>query len=319
LAAVFATAGEPTTDVTAEGKQDMTDGFGYGVFCRTGPDEYRHVVSHGPEGVVVLPGIFSFNEVWNDDLAASASVGLGKLEAISWSELINPLPDPQIDVWGYAMTYPEHRDEVQLNQSFYFRKFSNTVSANDDIVFRPYLDYEAEVALLMERGRSDRFGYLLANDLTDRGIQARTFDPENMGPGFSKAKSFEGALHVGLLLVVSNGELWEELEIELSVNGERRQHLIARDSFVRPGRIHTEIFSEDEAGGWALAATGTTGGVQFQSPTVLQKVGLIVAAGFSKEEATERWLEQLSFLKPADTVEFKSTILGRSSATIVDN
>ncbi|MEN8191027.1 MAG: fumarylacetoacetate hydrolase family protein, partial [Thermodesulfobacteriota bacterium] len=245
-------------------------------------------------------------------------VEMGTLEEISWSELTNPLPDPQVAVWGYAMTYPAHRDEVKLDDSFCFRKFSSAVSGNSDIIFRPYLDYEAEVGLLMERNRSDRFGYLLANDLTDRAIQARTFNPENMGPGFTKAKSFEGALHVGLLLVISSGELWEELEIELSLNGERRQHLIASNSFVRPGRIHDDIFNE-ETGRWALAVTGTTDGVQFQRPTIWQKVSLIVASGFSKEKATERWLEQLTFLKPGDKVEFESTILGRTSATVIDN
>lgn len=293
-------------------------GSDFGVFCRVAKDEWHQVLDHGTEGVRVLPKALSFKEVWAHASGAPATAPGGEQEIVPWFDLRSALPDPLVDVWGYAMTYPSHRKEAKLEDSFVFRKYGHALSVNGDVVFRPYLDYEAEVGLLMERGNSERFGYLLVNDMTDRGVQARNFDPENMGPGFSRAKSFPGALQVGSLLVIGSAELWEQLEVNLLVNGEERQHLIARECLLRPGQIHEEIFSHEKSGQWALAATGTTGGVQFYTPSLWQKIGLIVLSGFSKEKATERWLHSLTFLQPGDTIEFRSAILGRSLATVID-
>ncbi|MEN8199326.1 MAG: fumarylacetoacetate hydrolase family protein [Thermodesulfobacteriota bacterium] len=291
----------------------------YGVFCRIARGEWRRVISQQTDGVTVLAQSFSFNEVWNYKPKPPLSHPPESLVTLPWEKLLTPLPDPHVDTWGYAMSYPSHQEEVRLEDSFHFRKFGSVVSANDDIPFRPYLDYEAEIAILMQRGDRKRFAYVMTNDLTDRGIQVRTYDADNMASGFSKAKSFVGALQAGSLLVIGNAQVWKMLEVELRLNGEMRQHLIATECLLEPGRIHDEIFSEEKAGTWVLASTGTTGGVQFSTPTIWQKIALIVASGFSRTRAADRWLEQLTFLQPGDRIDFYSAQLGRSSATVVNN
>ncbi|MEN8128463.1 MAG: fumarylacetoacetate hydrolase family protein [Planctomycetota bacterium] len=304
-------------DVVESPVSDSVVGPDFAVFCQVAKDQWRRVINHNDKGVNVLPQAITFEDAWNHDLTVPIATLPENHEAIQWSNLRCPLPDPHVDTWGYAMTYPSHQKEVRLEDVFHFRKFGPAVGANSNILFRPHLDYESEIGILMQRGNSHRFGYILVNDWTDRGIQVRTYDAGNMAPGFTAAKSFKDALHVGYLLVVGNAAVWEKLEIELRINGEKRQHLIARDCFIRPGQVFTKIFNEKDAGEWAFVATGTTGGVQFQSPTIWQKIGLMMTSGFSKKEAIDRWLAQLSFLQPGDRIEFYSTMLGHSRATVV--
>lgn len=317
LGLCFISAGSQAGDVVENVEPDSVGGPDFAVFCRVAKDEWRRVINHNEAGVNVRPHPLTFEEVWNHDLAASIATPSENLETIQWTNLQSPLPDPHVEAWGYAMTYPSHREEARLEDSFHFRKFGPAVNANSNIVFRPHLDYEAEIGILMQRGNSHRFGYILVNDWTDRGIQVRTYDADNMAPGFTAAKSFKDALHVGSLLVVGKAVVWERLDIELRVNGERRQHLIARDCLIRPDQVFTEIFKKKDAGEWAFVATGTTSGVQFQLPTIWQRIGLMVTSGFSKKRATERWLAQLSFLRPGDRIEFYSAMLGRSTATVI--
>ena len=304
-------------DVEEKMKTVQTAKPDYAVFCKIAEKDWRKVINQSDEGVKILPQSFSFQEIWDYDLSIETEHKDENTAFIQWVDLQNPLPDLKPDTWGYAMTYPSHQDEVQLSDSFYFRKNGSSVSASTPTIYRPHLDYEAEIGLLLQRGNSSRFGYILVNDWTDRGIQVATHDADNMAPGFTKAKSFKDALHVGSLIIIGNEAVWDKLEVDLRVNGELRQELIAKHCLMRPAQVASEIFKETDTGEWAFVATGTTEGIQFEVPSFMQKIALFVRSGFSKKRAGEKWLEQLSFLQPGDTIEFDSKILGKNITTVI--
>ncbi|HEY0549768.1 MAG TPA: fumarylacetoacetate hydrolase family protein [Verrucomicrobiae bacterium] len=236
---------------------------------------------------------------------------------LRWQDLSVPLPELQGPAWAWALTYPTHQNEARLTDIFSFEKCSAAESTWASIQHRPSLDYEAELALLLRRGEPERFGFLFANDLTDRAMQLQTYDRRRPAAGFSKAKSFPGALRVGPLLAISGSELWPELEVRLEVNGALRQHVKARECLLTPREFHQQVFADESASDWVLALTGTTNGTIFQSPSSAQKSKLILQNGFSTERAREAWLRQFQFLSPGDRLEMNSEILGTSHATIV--
>jgi len=184
------------------------------------------------------------------------------------------------------------------------------------IGYRPHLDYEAEIGILMNKYDSTRFGYVMVNDLTDRGIQARTFNREDPAPGFSEAKSFYGSLRVGPLLLIGDEALWNEIEITLSLNSEIRQQVYGRECLMGPGQFHQDTFSTVNEKDWILIASGTSAGVIFHAPNRLEKFMLFTRSGFKKDRAIETWLSTLHFLKVGDEIEFQSPLLGIGKAKV---
>lgn len=286
------------------------------VFCRIAESRWRRVLDQNESGVLVAKEELSFSEVWDVDFSAKAPSGDAP-EHKKWDELLIPLPERDVLCIGYALTYPEHREEVSLGKIFYFKKNGIPVRAQDDIAYREHLDYEAEIGVLLQRGRTDRFGYLIVNDLTDRGIQVRTFDSDDMAPGFSLAKSFEGALRVGPLIAVGNEASWNPLQIDLVLNGVVRQQVRASECLINPRDLADKHFDDSTGSSWLLVATGTTGGVLFQTPNLWDKAKFFIGAGFSTEGAAEDWLDQLRFLQPGDEIKLLSPVLGRASSRVM--
>ena len=173
------------------------------------------------------------------------------------------------------------------------------------------------MGLLLHRNEPERFGFLFANDLTDREAQVHSYDRRSPAAGFSAAKSFPGALRVGPLLVIAGQNLWPELEVRLEVNGNLRQHVKARECLLTPREFHQQLFASSNAGDRALVLTGTTGGTIFQSPTQSQRLRLLAWSGFSLMRARKQWLRGFQFLRIGDRLDMKSEILGTSHATIV--
>jgi 2-keto-4-pentenoate hydratase/2-oxohepta-3-ene-1,7-dioic acid hydratase in catechol pathway len=117
-----------------------------------------------------------------------------------------------------------------------FWKVVDPIGGDDDAVVYParatHFDYEAEVAVVLGRAardvRSDQardaiWGVTLFNDWSVRN---------DMGPGrvlnFNLAKNFDTSVALGPSIVV--GELDpQDIEVELRVNGEVRQHYSTRD------------------------------------------------------------------------------------------
>jgi len=275
------------------------------------------VLAQNDAGVNLLPYGFSFDEVWNSVDPSKERENNGALFK-GWRELSLVLPYPDMKCWGYAFTYADHCKEMQLNHQGRFKKNASIDCMScDDIIYRPHLDYEAEIGILMHRDFPARFGYCMLNDLTDRGRQLMQYNPSNPVPGFSDSKSFEGALRIGPLLMIGDESAWDDLEILLRLNGETRQIIRSRECNYRPCQFHADIFGHDEKSSeWILVATGTGKGVLFKPPRPLTKMRLFIRSGFSAQGARERWLTELNFLNEGDILGCYSAALGMSLATV---
>ncbi len=291
-----------------------TTGSPIRIYCRTGDDEWRSVVAQDEHGVTVAGTKQTFAEVWSN--SAQAQPDATDTQSIPWNDLCVPLPDPNVTCWAYALTYHEHRREARLDTSFKFPKGGPALAISHPVKYRANLDYEAELGLLMRRADTNRFGYILVNDLTDRGIQVREYDEKNPVPSFSHSKTFEESLRVGPLLAVGDAAAWQALDVTLAVNGEQRQHVAARDCVYDPQRFHGEVFSDANGPEWSLVASGTGGGVIFRQPSFAGKLWLFVSSGFSVNGAKEKLLRKLDFLKPGDRITMQASTLGQSSAIV---
>ncbi len=220
---------------------------------------------------------------------------------------------------GIGFAYTDHAREVGLSKIVFFEKNAQPTKIASPIPYRPFLDFEAEIALVLNRHDSHTFGYLLHNDLTDRKIQLQNFDESNLGPGFTLSKSFVGANVLGNIIAIGSAEIWNEIEIELWQNGELKQRLATKNNLLKPEKIHKKVFSNSKLShdyDWVIIGTGTTAGTIFRSPTALEKIKLFIRAGFSKKRASILWLNKFRFLQEGDSLEIRSNFLGNTKSTI---
>jgi len=285
-------------------------------YCCVAAAEWYRVLAHSEAGVTVEPRQLTFEELWNGApplLPMSADV---EPRFIPWHELDVPLPHRGTRCWGYALTYPEHRRETLDSTRFRFLKKGTVKSNSQPIPYRDFLDYELEIGVLLNRDTPNRFGYFLANDLTDRGLQVEHYNARNPGPGFTVAKDFDGSLRAGPLLAIGDASLWSHLTATLALNNVDRQIIRTIDCNVNPQLLHEELFRAHEGDPWLLAATGTSSGTLFRSPRLREKVAALVAGGLSIKRARHRWLTRLQYLSPGDRIVIQSPILGRGEAHV---
>jgi len=287
------------------------------VYCKLGVDTWHKAICYNDAEISILNVESSFSEIWNQKEQKQAFTSTEIIRK-SWQELLLPLPESQINCWAYALTYTKHQKETSMKESFRFSKSSPAHNMFSSIGYRPHLDYEAEIGILVNKNCSDRFGYVMVNDLTDRGIQARTFNRKNPAPGFSKAKSFDGSLRVGPLLLLGDDALWNEIEITLLLNSEIRQQVYGRECLICPRQFHHDTFSTEKENEWVLIASGTSAGVIFHTPKTFEKLMLFVQSGFNNNRAVEKWLSTLHFLKVDDEIEFQSPLLGISKSKVIN-
>lgn len=284
-------------------------------YCCLAASEWHRVLAQSEAGVCVDPHPCDFEQVWkgvSDEMPAGTEPRF-----IPWEELDVPLPHRGARCWGYALTYPEHRRETVDAAHFRFLKQGSVESNSAPIPFRDFLDYELEIGLLLHRDTPDRYGYFLANDLTDRGLQVDHYNARNPAPGFTIAKDFSGSLRAGPLLLVGDASIWPQLTATLLLNGLERQVIRATDCNVHPHLMHRELFREHDEEPWLLAATGTTSGTMFRSPRIREKLRAMVAGGLSMRRARRRWLQQLSYLTRGDKLVMASPMLGRSETEVI--
>lgn len=287
--------------------------LGCTCYCCLAAAEWYRVLTQAEAGVTVDPQRLDSQSLWS---AAGTGEVPAQQRTIPWCELDVPLPHRGARCWGYALSYPEHRDETLHRPAFRFLK-EGTVAANSEpIPYREFLDFELEIGVLMHRATPDRFGYFLANDLTDRGVQVQLYNRRNPAPGFTIAKSFPGSLRVGPLLALGDASLWHQLTATLTLNDEERQTLRAVDCHLNPRQLHRELFQEYDDP-WLMVATGTSAGTLFRSPRFSEKLVALLAGRLSAKRAGRRWLGGLRFLVPGDKLVLYSPILGRSETHVV--
>lgn len=284
-------------------------------YCCLAAGEWYRVLTQSEAGVSVDPRALDSGQIW-DGSAGQTPEDL-EPRLISWRELDVPLPHRGARCWGYALTYPEHRRETLRAPHFRFLKQGSVESNSAPIPFRDFLDYELEIGIVMHRDVPDRFGYFLANDLTDRGLQVANYNARNPAPGFTIAKDFPGSLRAGPLLLVGDASLWPQLTATLLLNGVVRQDVRAAECHIHPRLLHDELFREHDDDPWVLAATGTSGGTMFRTPGVYEKMRAMVAGRLSMSRARRNWLQRLRYLARGDKLVIQSPLLGHSETEVV--
>ena len=234
-------------------------------------------------------------------------------------ELLSPVTENQ-QVICQARNYREHARETGADpraQPFnvIFRKASSCLCGATHEVVRPHgvclLDYEVELGLVVARdleepasfvgaGLPDAVGALVVhNDVSARDIQI----PQSQ---YYKGKSFRTFGPTGPYLTWVDDELrdrWQELRLQMRVNGELRQDALCADMIFKPAETITELTRLQSLKAGDLIATGTPSGVAMQNPPEQQAV-------LAALEPAERWprfveLQRASgrYLEPGDEVE----------------
>lgn len=178
--------------------------------------------------------------------------------AVAQDRLILPFDPPATNI-GIGTNYLEHARESQVKEEpFLFPKhvaptpFRADVAKNNSRL----LDYEVELAFvaLADLQAADlqyplTMGLMLGNDYTDRWALVRNFDNDQaMGlTGFVDGKSIAGYAPIGPLLVIPKDlqAFYPKLELQLYVNGQRRQHDSAGQMIWGPVQMLTEIFRRE--------------------------------------------------------------------------
>lgn len=159
--------------------------------------------------------------------------------------LLPPVPAPR-KVYAQPVNYKAHHEEMQdspwsgtapqvSSDQGMFLKASSAVSGPNDPILLPYSDrvihHESELVMVIGKGGSmipvddalsHVFGYTCGLDMTVRGPEDR-----------SKRKSFDTFAPIGSCIVTAD-EIADpqDLEINLWVNEELRQHAFTRDMIV---------------------------------------------------------------------------------------
>jgi 2-keto-4-pentenoate hydratase/2-oxohepta-3-ene-1,7-dioic acid hydratase in catechol pathway len=175
-----------------------------------------------------------------------------------------------------GLNYRKHAEEANMPVPEYpvlFNKFSNTVSAPNDIIYIPFnskqVDYEAELVIVIGKrakrvNKEDAFhyvlGYCAVNDLSARDLQMRTNQ-------WLLGKCCDGFSPLGPYLVTSD-EVGNpnELGIRAFVNGEIRQNSNTADMIFYCDEIVSYISQHMTLEPGDIILTGTPEGVIFGYP-----------------------------------------------------
>lgn len=182
-----------------------------------------------------------------------------------------------------AINYDSHMQESGFDPetspfNVFFRKASSCLAPATTPIRKPaqveFLDYEVELGLVFstdvdgpvevtERNLHEYVGGLvLVNDVSARDVQL----PEMQ---FYKGKSYRTFGPCGpFLTLVEADDLarFDEIRLQLSVNGESRQNALATDMIHRPAPTLTELSNLQDWQAGDLLATGTPGGCAMQAP-----------------------------------------------------
>jgi len=198
---------------------------------------YRDGVVTGIDLTQLLrPGedaIAAYNRLGYDTIAAYVAA---KKASVSQDAATLAVPvDLRAVHAAVATNYPEHADEAKVKDGpFMFAKVVQPTSSRAMIpASKGLLDYEVELCLVtllaLPANAGAKGGLILCNDVTDRAALLRSADINDVasGKGFTEGKSGAGFLPVGDLFIVPRDlkAFVEPLVLNLSVNGEERQHV----------------------------------------------------------------------------------------------
>ncbi|WP_433556996.1 fumarylacetoacetate hydrolase family protein [Pseudonocardia xinjiangensis] len=217
-----------------------------------------------------------------DDLGPVLRERAGEQEALPLEsvELQAPIPEPRRNIWCVGKNYSEHaaefgrsgydtpsRSEAIPEKPIMFTKATTAVTGPGALVDpgpTSELDYEGELTAIIGKGgrgisREDAYshvwGYTIINDLTARDVQ-RDHKQWLLG------KSFDTHCPMGPYAVTADeiGDV-TALELETTVNGERRQFAPLKDLIFDVPELIATISAGSTLLPGDLIATGTPAGV----------------------------------------------------------
>lgn len=259
----------------------------------------------------------------------------GAARALASVELLAPITRP-CKIICQGKNYLDHVIETGVKpankeHNILFTKADSTLGSATDPVRRPagvqLLDYEIELGLVMGKrleagavvteGNLHEYvaGFVMANDVSARDVQV----PQRQ---WFKGKSFRGFCPVGPWVFLPTNEEFAkvfELDLELSVNGARRQKSNTKLLMNGPVATLQEIAGIFDLEPGDLLLTGTPGGVSMRvkPKSWWEEVKDALSAKGDKQKFAEFVAEQAEskrYLKNGDRVE--STI--RSADGSVD-
>lgn len=249
--------------------------------------------------------------------------------------------------------YPEHGEEVGVDEAFLFPKISPAGGPRSKIIAAPsaLLDYEVEVCARFDRELTSvadfdeaRKGFFICGDFSDRATLVRNINLQDVtsGDGFPDAKSGDDRFPAGPFLVVPKD--WKaflaKVVIETYVDGDRRQHANAGDMIKDLRTIVQETLDQAKTRTWSYQGgripmvdrpaigtgsavlTGTGDGVVFKEPgpDVINKL-----MGASNRDQQLSVIEDFLagevkkgiYLRPGNTVRYSSNYLGSINTDVV--
>jgi 2,4-didehydro-3-deoxy-L-rhamnonate hydrolase len=236
-------------------------------------------------------------------------------------QYLNPVTAP-CQILCQGKNYLDHLLETGTkpkNKSFniFFTKAYSSLTAPSRSVKRPkgvrLLDYEIELALIIGKSINARtqitadnlheyiVGMTIANDVSARDVQV----PQGQ---WYKGKSFREFCPIGPILYwadPSERNFWNNLDLELRVNGELRQKSNTKMLMYEPLATLQEAASLMDFAPGDILLTGTPGGVAMKIPSGFWRD--LGARFMSEKDRMARFLREQSesprYLKDGDDVE----------------
>ena len=211
-------------------------------------------------------------------------------------ELLAPIPRPAKNIFCVGRNYVDHVKEGAIARQtnailpkvpqFFTKPPTAVIGPGAPIriaqALTEELDYEIELGVIVGTGGRDIpaadafdhvFGYTVINDVTARDLQ-RSHDQ------WFKGKALDGSCPMGPWIVTKDEiSSLEELELTLTVNGEKRQHAHCSQMIFNIPTIIASLSAGLTLEAGDIIATGTPAGVgfSFNPPRFLNDGDVIVA------------------------------------------
>jgi 2-keto-4-pentenoate hydratase/2-oxohepta-3-ene-1,7-dioic acid hydratase in catechol pathway len=294
---------------------------------RIGRFEHKHIVHWGVVGQhAVWPLSGTYPTLRALLTAESRAVQLGQAalaqEGIPLSEVrwLSPV-DHGAQVVCQGVNYAGHRREggyAPEKPSFntIFTKASSAICGpNDDVIRPPHvrlLDYEVELGVVISKAITEQVnitpenlcqyvaGIVITNDISARDVQI----PQGQ---WIKGKSYRTFCPVGpylYLLDDGEGDVIDDLELKLWVNGDLRQSASTSQLLFKPAETLAELSGVMDLFPGDLLMTGTPSGVALKMPQPLIKklTSLLVSEDKQMDMFVRRQLQIPAYLQDGDLI-----------------
>jgi 2-keto-4-pentenoate hydratase/2-oxohepta-3-ene-1,7-dioic acid hydratase in catechol pathway len=251
-----------------------------------------------------------------DWLAAKSRPASLSLEQV---KILPPVTAP-CRIYCQGANYRQHMIESGMDPdaklfNMFFTKSDASLASAREAVAQPrqvaLLDYEIELALVFRRPisaavtvrretlRDYVFGGTIANDLSARDVQL----PQTQ---FFKGKSYRGFCPIGPWLTVPEPDEFsrlDDLELELSVNGDVRQRDSTKNLVFKPAETISELSTFANVAPGDVLLTGTPSGcaLRVPPPPIRRIVQLLPERSFWKLFLKSQ-SRRPQYLKPGDRI-----------------